>query len=345
MPAYPSMLCIIVAALILLFSITHFSGAYADNPAKIIAKSSFVDSKDRLHVVGTIRNTGNQPIQVTMGLHVHDSSGYRVMHQSPYGRIVWPLNDSPFKFVLSSGSAGEPYIMDVKEVSAPNYVVLLLNYSSMAVGEDKAFMGTIKNTASFNVYNVSIFASVRSDNATQLDTVRSNVIPVLRPGEKQTFVATPDPSVKSKVFYYSCAGVDLNAPIPTLDAGSGRVIPYELDAVAQISSLRYNNSTDSIAFGVRPYDPAGAPLSLKIPEVAANQTLRVLMDGQLYDNASFKGDGKTMNINLFVPKGDHNIEIQGVENVPEFPLAALALTIITGGLLVATKVKTAFKVL
>ncbi len=337
-------LCLIVAALILLFSIGTFSRAYADERVKIIAKSSFIDSKDRLNVVGTIRNTGNRPVQVTMGLNLHDINGHHVVQQSPYGRIVWPLNDSPFKFVLSSGSAGEPFIMDVKEVQAPNYLVLMLNYSSMAVGEEKAFMGTIKNTASFNVYNVSIFASVRSDNATQLDTVRSNVIPVLTPGKEQIFVATPDPSVKSRVFYYSCAGVDLNAPITTLDAGSGRIIPYELHAVAQISSLSYNNSTDSIAFGIRPYDPAGGPLSLKIPEVAANQTLRVFMDGQLYDNASVKGDGKTMNIDFFVPKGDHNIKIQGVENVPEFPLAALALAIITGGLIAATKVKAAFKV-
>jgi len=317
--------------------------AFADGPIKIIAKSSFIDSKDRLNIVGTVRNTGNAPVQVTIGLKVRDTSGGHTEQQLTYGRIIWPLNDSPFKFIVSSGSAGEPFIMHVKQVQISNYIMLMLNYSSMAAGEEKAFVGTIRNAAPFDVHNVSIFASVRSNNATQLDTVRSDVIPVLKSGAEQTFMAIPDPSIKSKVYYYSCAGVDFDDPITTIDAGGGRIIPYELRAVSQISSLRYNNATDSIEFGVRPYDPVGGPLSLKLPQLHENQTLTVMMDGQPYHSASVKGDGKTVYIDFFVPKGDHSVEIQGVRNVPEFPIAALALAAVTTGLITTTRLKTAFK--
>jgi hypothetical protein len=335
--------------MILVISIGDKCLAYPGAPTvKITAESSFIDSKGRLNVVGTVRNTGDTPLHVIMGLNAQDANGTRTLQQPTYGRIVWPLNDSPFKFVIDSGvlnNNNKPFILDIQEAKDPNYLMLVLNYSSMAAGTEKAFVGTIRNTAPFDVHNVSIFASVRGSNATQLDTVRSNIIPLLKAGEVLTFVAIPDPAVKSKVYYYSCAGIDLDAPITTIDAGSGRTIPYDLRAVAQISSLHYENSTDSIDFGVTPYQPDGGPVSIQFPQFNENQRLTIMLDGKPYGNAAVKGDGKTMHIDFFVPKGDHQIQIMGIRNVPEFPLTTLALTTITLGIVLALiRFKTVFKV-
>jgi hypothetical protein len=338
-----SIISLVIGIFLLFGTAAGFKG-YPDQPAKIIAQSSFIDSKDRLNVVGTVRNIGKLPIQVTIGLNVEDGNGSHTIQNLTYGRIIWPLNDSPFKFVVESGSAGRPYILNAKELQVSNYLMLILNYSSMAVGKEKAFVATIKNTAPFEVHNVSVFASVRSDNATQLDTVRSNVIPVLKSGEEQTFTALPDASVKSKVYYYSCAGVDLDDPITTIDAGNGQIIPYDIRSIAQISSLRYENMTDSFAFDIRPYMPGGGPLNLKLPQLYQNQMLTVMLDGKPYGNASVKGDGKTMSVDMFIPDGDHKIEIQGVRNVPEFPFAAIVLAAITTGFIMTTRLKAAFKV-
>ena len=330
-----------VLALVATFSLFTAS-AHAEDPVKISAQSSFVDSEGRLNVVGTVRNTGAAPIQVTMGLSVEDESGNRVVQESTYGRVIWPLNDSPFKFVVESGTTGEPFIMDVQEADAANYGVIVLNYSSMAAGEERTFVGTVKNTAPYDIHNVSVFASVRSDNSAQLDTVRSNVIPVLKAGEEQPFAAIPDPAVRSEVYYYSCAGLDYDDPITTLDAG-GKFIPFSLSVLAQISSLRYENTTDSISFGVRPYAPNGGSLSLKIPQLLENQTVAVMLDGELHD-ASVRGDGKTIHIDFFVPKGDHQVQIQGVRNVPEMPFAVFALAAVTAGVVALARLKAAFKI-
>jgi hypothetical protein len=315
----------------------------ADDPVKIITQSSFVDSEGRLNVVGTIRNTGAVPVQVTMGLLVEDEGGSRVVEQPTYGRVVWPLNDSPFKFVVDSGTAGEPFIIRVQAADVVNYGMIVLNYSSMAVGEERAFAGTVKNNAPFDIHNVSVFASVRSDNATQLDTVRSNVIPVLKAGEEQPFAAVPDPAVRSKVYYYSCAGLDYDDPITTIDAGNGKFIAYTMTSAAQVSSLRYENATDSIAFGIRPYAPDGGRLGLKLPQLSQNQTVAVMLDGELHE-ASIMGNGKTISIDFFVPKGDHQVQIQGVRNVPELPFAMLALTAVTAGIVALARFKAAFKI-
>lgn len=332
-----------VCALVSVFMFSLFITAYAFDSPVIILKSSFVDSEGRLNVVGTVRNFADIPVQVTVGVQTDDG---RTLHTQTYGRVIWPLTDSPFKFVLDPGtSASDPFIMDVQEAEVTNYnSMLMLNYGSMAVGEKRAFVGTIKNTGPFDVYNVSVFAGVHSqDHKSQLETVRSNIIPVIKSGEEVEFTAIPDPAIRHDVFYYSCAGLDYDDPITTIKTGDGRFIAYNLNAVAQVSGLRYENSTDSIAFGIRPYAPAGGQLSLKIPQFSQNQNVMVMLDGELHE-ASVKGDGKTLYINFFVPKGDHQVEIQGVRNVPELPFTILVLAAVTAVAIAATRFKAAFKI-
>lgn len=334
---------LVVCAVGFVFIFSLFTTAYAFDGPEIILKSSFVDSEGQLNAIGTVRNFGNLPVQVSVG--VRDSDG-KIMETQTYGRTVWPLTDSPFKLVLDPGTnASEPFIMGVRVAQVTNYnSMLVLNYDSMAVGEERAFVGTIKNSGPFDVYNVSVFAGVHSpDHKLQLETVRSNVIPVIKSGEEVKFAASPDPAIRSVVFYYSCAGLDYDDPITTIDAGNGRFIAYTLTAAAQVSNLRYENATDSIAFGIRPYAQDGGPLTLKVPQLSQNQTVAVMLDGELHE-ATINGDGKTMSVDFFVPKGDHQVKIQGVRNVPEFPFALVALGAAIAGLLALAKSKAAFKI-
>jgi hypothetical protein len=309
-----SIQALVVPAILLVIVLPSSTSVYsADEPVKIVAQSSFVDSEGKLNIVGTVRNTGALPIQATVGLAVQDRNGMRIEQQPTYSHIIWPLNDSPFKFVIRSGTArGDPFIVDVQNIETIHITdMIVLNYTSMAAGEERAFVGTIRNNAPFDVYNVSVFASARSDNATQLDSVRSNVIPILRASGEEPFIAVTDPTVKSRVYYYSCAGLDLDAPITTIDAGGGRLIPYDLNGAAQVSAIRYENETDSLAFQIRPYSPTGGSISLMIPQVSHHQALTVILDGRLYES-SIRGDGKTTYIDFFVPEGEHQVQIHRV---------------------------------
>jgi hypothetical protein len=315
MPSRMHILAVPALALIVILSFS--TSAYsADESVKIIAQSSFLDSEGRLNFVGTVRNTGTLPVQVIVGLEVQDQNRIRMEQQPTYGRIIWPLNDSPFKFVIDSGTTGHPFIANVKEVEVTHITdAIILNYTSMAAGEEKAFVGTVKNNAPFDIYNVSVFASSRSENATQLDSVRSNLIPVLKASEEQPFIAFTDPAVESRVFYYSCAGLDLDSPITTIDAGGGKFIAYDLNAAAQVSEIRYENDTDSIDFGIRPYSPTGGAVSLMIPQALQDQSVTVALDGKLHES-SIRDDGKTIYIDFFVPQGEHQVQIQKVASMP-----------------------------
>ena len=296
--------------------------AYNNSSIKMTNQTTFVDSHGNLNVVGVVNNFSTVPVSVTVGLNTvattagnsKTAANTSFFKQPIYGRIIYPFTGAPFKFVIAPRQVitGKAFIVDVNHISVPNWNVLSLNYSNMPVGKDAALVGTARNIGSFDLHDVSVYASVHNRNGTQIDSVRSNVIPIIKPGQQIAFIAKPDVSVKSDVFYYSCAGLDLDAPITTLSVGNGQFLPYDLRALARVSDLKYDNATDSINFAITYYSSTGGPLNLKIPQTSEKQTVTVMMDGTLHKEASVKMNGKTVLINFFVPPESHNVQIRGV---------------------------------
>jgi hypothetical protein len=294
-----------------------------NNSIKMTDQRSFLDTHGNLNVVGVVNNFGRVPISVTVGLNTAvpsvDSSKAPATYfikEPTFGRIIYPFTGAPFKFTVKPQQivTGKAFIVDVNHVSVPNWNVLSLNYSNMPVGKDVALVGMAKNIGSFDLHNISVYASVHSRNGTQIDSVRSNVIPIIKPGQQIAFTAKPDTTVKSYVFYYSCAGIDLDAPITTLSVAPGQFLPYDLRALARVSDLKYDNATDSINFAITYYSSTGGPLSLKIPQTSEKQSVSVIMDGTLYKKASVKMNGKTVFVDFFVPPESHNIQVRGVRS-------------------------------
>jgi hypothetical protein len=320
-----------VICLLLILSPTFlfgvFSYAFEDEATRISEQHFFKNSKGNLNIAGLVKNDGNMPVHVIVGLNitskfiVSDTRSSTDQHVSTiqnttYSRIVFPSTSSPFKFAVPPDSSiiQKAFIADVQEFPTPLYDNLVLNYSNVPVGDNKALEGTVKNVGIVDIHNVSIYASVHNKNRTQIDSVKSNLIPVLKPGQESVFNAIPEPNLREEVEYFSCAGLDYDQPITTLRVDDDEFIPYDLRAIAKISTLEYVNSTDSISFGVKHYNPEGGDLSLKVPQVSANQTIFVMMDDKTYDKPSINMDGKTINIDLFIPPGDHEMKIQGIRN-------------------------------
>ena len=285
-------------------------------------QGSYVDSLGRLNIVGVVDNNGNKPVSVKVGVNVmrdignnHASSLNMTLTNGTYARIIYPSTSVPFKFVLEPGQqqpSGKSYIESLTYVDAAYYDILHLNYTNMAIGTDKALVGSVKNIAPFAVHNVSVYASVHNVNRSQLDSVKSNIIPTINSGEEVKFIVKPDSSVKPDVYYFSCAGVELDPPISTINTADGRFIAYDLRGLVKISKLEYENSTDSIIFAADHYNPAGGNITLRIPQMVDNQKVDVLLDGNTYEKAKIIMDGKTVYIDIFIPPEEHNIQIKGV---------------------------------
>ena len=328
--------CTVCALSFFLMSVINTPSVYAVNTNSsnsnlsslvVTKQGSFIDANGKLNLVGVVDNIGHVPVQVNMGLKTKDKNTGLVttMIQPTFGKIIYPLTGAPFKFVVndynhSNNNNNSPipskaYISSIKEVSIPYFKSLRLNYTNTPVGKDRSLVGTIKNIGPVDVHDVSVFASAHDNKTRQVDSVKSDVIPVIKPGEEVAFSANPDPAEGPNILYYSCAEIDLHpGGMNTLDMGNGKTIAYDLHGIVSVSDFKYVSATDNLVFGVKHWNPTGGPMSLKIAKTSGAQDISVLMDGKMNNkDVSVKVlNPQTVHIDFTIPPGNHDIQVKGL---------------------------------
>lgn len=296
----------------------NFNSVYGEENIEISSGSPFVDSSGKLNIIGVITNLGTTSEQVTVGLDVHKKidGSKTTLQDTTFSKIIYPGKESPFKFKISGDYdvLSKPYILQTDNVLEPYYNIFVQNYSNFPVGQNRELIGTLKNTGSVVVQNISVYASVHDKNGTQIDSIQSNTIPILNPGEIKPFSARPDHVVVNDANYFSCAGFDPKAPINTLDLGNGQFLPYGLESVARISNFSYDNSTDSILFTADHYNPLGGIVTFKIPQLDSSHDITIFLDNLGVRDQQISKNGKTITSNIFIPPNEHSVRITGILN-------------------------------
>jgi hypothetical protein len=299
-------------------ALIHPNFAKAEERLEISSGTPFVDSNGKLNIIGVVTNLGTTSEQVTVGLDVQKNIGdsKTILQDTTFSKIIYPGKESPFKFKIDTDYdiLGKPYLLRTDNTNEPYYNIILQRYSNFPVGENRELIGTLKNNGSVIVHNISVYASVHDSNGTQIDSIQSNIIPILKPGEVKPFSAKPDITIVKEANYFSCAGFDPDAPINTLDLGNGKFLPYGLESVAKISDFSYDNTTDSISFNADHYNPSGGIVTFSIPQLDSNQVITIFLDDLGVTDPQINKNGKTITTNIFVPPNEHSVRINGILN-------------------------------
>lgn len=293
------------------------SESYGEFPISIVDQKIFQDLNGGWNLVGVVQNNEGTPLEVKVGVNITKPNNVSsILTSNTFTNVIYPYTAAPFKFTISSNELfnGLAYPIEIKKIAKPFFMELRQNYSNFATDDEKALVGTIKNKGSNIIKNVAVYASVHSINSTQIDSVKSTVIPVIYPDEEVSYKIIPDDAIKEDVYFYSCAGLDINAPISTLSIGNGEYVAFNLESASAISNFRYENSSDSIIFEIKPYNPLGGPTIFQIPQISSNQKIDIFLDGKQYENKIVTMDGKTINMNIFIPKDKHEVKISGIRN-------------------------------
>lgn len=309
----------IIPSLIILFFLIILvpNESYGEFPISIVDQKIFQGLNGDWNLVGVVQNNAGAPIEVKIGVNITKPNNLSsILTSNTFTNVIYPYTAAPFKFTISSNELfkGLAYPIETKEVAKPFLLELRQNYSNLATDDEKALVGTIKNKGFNIIKNVAVYASVHSINGTQIDSVKSTVIPVIHPDEEISYKIIPDSAIKDDVYIYSCAGLDINAPISTMSIGNGEYLVFNLESASAISNFRYENSSDSIIFEIYPYNPVGGPTFFQVPQISSNQKIDIFLDGKEYENKIVTMDGKTISMNIFIPKDKHELKISGIRN-------------------------------
>jgi hypothetical protein len=309
-------ICILITFLLTLYIFQFIPIPIYGEDIGVSSGSSFDDSSGKLNIIGVVTNYGATSEQVTVGLDVKNkiNGSNTTLHDPTFSKIIYPGKESPFKFKINGDYTvmGKPYILETHKINEPFYNVIVQNYSNFPVGHHRELVGTLKNTGQIVLQNISVYASVHDKNGSQIDSIRSNIIPLLKPGEVKSFSARPDYAVVKYANYFSCAGFDLKAPINTLDLGNGKFLTYALDSFAKISNFTYDKASDSISFIADHYNPSGGIVTFKIPQLGNSPNIKIYLDNIGLKDQQVTQDGKTINTDIFIPPKEHSVRITGV---------------------------------
>ena len=309
----------IIPSLIILFFLIILvpNESYGEFPISIVDQKIFQGLNGDRNLVGVVQNNAGTPIEVKIGVNITKPNNISsILTSNTFTNVIYPYTAAPFKFTISSNELfkGLAYPIETKKIAKPFLLELRQNYSNLATDDEKALVGTIKNKGFNIIKNVAVYASVHSINGTQIDSVKSTVIPVIHPDEEISYKIIPDSAIKDDVYIYSCAGLDINAPISTMSIGNGEYLVFNLESASAISNFRYENSSDSIIFEIYPYNPVGGPTIFQVPQISSNQKIDIFLDGKEYENKIVTMDGKTISMNIFIPKDKHELKISGIRN-------------------------------
>ena len=309
----------IIPSLIILFFLIILvpNESYGEFPISIVDQKIFQGLNGDRNLVGVVQNNAGAPIEVKIGVNITKPNNISsILTSNTFTNVIYPYTAAPFKFTISSNELfkGLAYPIETKKIAKPFLLELRQNYSNLATDDEKALVGTIKNKGFNIIKNVAVYASVHSINGTQIDSVKSTVIPVIHPDEEISYKIIPDSAIKDDVYIYSCAGLDINAPISTMSIGNGEYLVFNLESASAISNFRYENSSDSIIFEIYPYNPVGGPTIFQVPQISSNQKIDIFLDGKEYENKIVTMDGKTISMNIFIPKDKHELKISGIRN-------------------------------
>ena len=309
----------IIPSLIILFFLIILvpNESYGEFPISIVDQKIFQGLNGDRNLVGVVQNNAGAPIEVKIGVNITKPNNISsILTSNTFTNVIYPYTAAPFKFTISSNELfkGLAYPIETKKIAKPFLLELRQNYANLATDDEKALVGTIKNKGFNIIKNVAVYASVHSINGTQIDSVKSTVIPVIHPDEEISYKIIPDSAIKDDVYIYSCAGLDINAPISTMSIGNGEYLVFNLESASAISNFRYENSSDSIIFEIYPYNPVGGPTIFQIPQISSNQKIDIFLDGKKYENKIVTMDGKTISMNIFIPKDKHELKISGIRN-------------------------------
>ena len=317
---------LVVPICTILFLLTLFSFHLASAEVWIPDNEfgGYYDSNDTFTVIGAVKNSEDKAVVPTIVFHVKDNN--KTISESFTLSTVDAAKDIPFKIKLLEVQ-GKGAVLEKPEVT---FVVAGHNAINVDVVYGKTLVkhpdghtsGFIFNNGTTTVYGVKVYAVIYGKDGKFLDVGKSvETIDKMEPGEKLAFSMYPDPTLASKVSYYSCfdLGADPTQTVTVKRDGNKYYFTYL--SSGYVTDAKFDDFQQKITLTARNPFPDTQFVNFMFPEESGDQKFSVISNGATIDFLQSKDpDGYWHVAFNLPPKSTSYVSIAGFEEHPLLPV-------------------------
>ena len=243
--------------------------------------TSYIDANGLYTVIGAIKNTEEFPVAPTVIINIQD--GEKLISKSYEYVAIQPSKDLPFKIKLQGVSPStillEPTVTFTQTEKTPIEIEVL--YDTTLIRHDVGHLtGRIINNGDFTVHNIKIFALIHGHDEI-LDMAQSiEMIEKMEPGEIRSFSMYPDPSITSKINYYSCFAPSDTTVVPVTTIRNGEKFFFRYDAGTWYYDAQFNDAGTELTMKTQTSFNLDTYASFEFPYYTDNEKFQVFINDE-----------------------------------------------------------------
>ena len=199
-----------------------------------------------------------------------------------------PSKDLPFKFKFPEVKTSNPILKEANIdfiVGVNKELGLEIIYdNTLVVHSDGHVTGRIINTSEKTISDVKILAVIHGKDNVVLD-VGQNALPIknIKPGEIVEFAMYPDPSISSKVLYYSCFAPADDTIIPVSTTRNDERFFFRYDSGAWYAYAEFNDNGTELTMRMQNSYPIETYANFEFPVYSINEKFDVTLNNKKVD--------------------------------------------------------------
>ena len=275
----------------------------------------YFDSNGTYTVIGAVKNTENIAIVPTITINIKESG--QVISNSYTLSTVDSSKDTPFKIKIPEVESKNT-ILEKPEVSfvpaKHNALNIQVIYDTTLIKHaDGHTSGYIINNDTITAYGVKVYAVIYGKDGKFLDTGKSiESITEMKPGEKKEFTMYPDPTLASKVSYYSCFALGEDPTQTVSVERGGNKFYFTYLSAAYFTDAKFDNLQNALSITARNPWPQTSYVNFMFPLQDENKKFSVYLDGKSIDTLQSKDPDGNWHVAFDLsPQSTHAVLISG----------------------------------
>ena len=243
--------------------------------------ASYIDANGFYTVIGAIKNTEEFPVSPTIVINIQD--GNKLVSKSYEYVAIQPLKDLPFKIKLpeisNSAILLEPTVTFTQIEKNPIEIEVLYD-KTLIKHDDGHLTGRIINNGDHTVHDIKIFALIHGYDEILDMGQNIELIEKMDPGEIRNFTMYPDPSITSKISYYSCFAPSDTTIVPVTAIRNNEKFFFRYDAGTWYYNAQFNDAGTELTMKTQTSFNLDTYASFELPYYTDNEKFQVFINNE-----------------------------------------------------------------